>query len=162
MTTQQVTKPFDDLMSILPNIRDCDTNSNNCTCVDPSYNYGQKCTPHGIGNDKRTKNCTFGKTGNNQRENSVGGVKEEDADKYSYTVGTTTGRASFNQKDTNLGSQPPSLLFCSNPTGTGGTALPTKTKSQITPGTNGTIDSGEWKTSSVGNDTTQTNLGFDT
>lgn len=157
LTTKNV---FDDLLDIIPIVKDCNADKTKCLCTDPSYLYKNKCSIKPINTDHTGRSqCSYGKTGDNQAENSVSG-NLKNSDKYNYTVGTTTGRASFSKDTSGLGSQPPSLLFCANPTGTG--ALPTKTKSQITPGTDGSIDSGEWKTSSVGNDTTQTNLGFDT
>jgi hypothetical protein len=149
------TKPFDDLMSILPNIKSCDSNKTKCTCVDPSYNYGQKCNPHAIGSDKITTQCTFGTLKAPGYENSVSG-NLKNSDKYNYTVGTTTGRANFDKRNNNFNKQPPSLSFCSEPTAT---ALPTKTKSQIT-GTDGTVNTDSWVADNDGTDT-QTNLGFD-
>ena len=158
LTTKNV---FDDLLDIIPIVKDCNADKAKCLCTDPSYLYKNKCSikPRNTDHTGRSQ-CSYGKTGDNQLENSVSG-NLKNSDKYNYTVGTTTGRASFNQTSNDFRSQPASLLFCSNPTGTGGTALPTKTKSQIDPGTNGTIEAGEWNAPSVGTDT-QTNLGFDT
>lgn len=156
-STSTSTKPFDDLMSTLPNIKNCDTDKTKCTCVDPSYNYSQPCTPHAFGSDKRTTHCTFGKPGTGY-ENS-GNLP---ANKYNYTVGTTTGRANFAKEKTAFQTQPKSLLFCSDPIGTGGTggtALPTLTKSQIT-GSDGTVEPDTWDTDNNGTEK-QTNLGFD-
>lgn len=148
------TKPFDDLMSILPNIKNCDTDKSKCTCVDPSYNYDKKCAPHAIGGDKVTTHCTFGiqKAGGYESSGNL------NADKYNYTVGTTTGRANFDKENDTFSKQPKSLLFCSEPTTTG-KALPTQTKSQIT-GTDGNVVTDSWDTDNNGTDN-QTNLGFD-
>lgn len=151
------TKPFDDLMSILPNIKNCDTDKSKCTCVDPSYNYDKKCAPHAIGGDKVTTHCTFGIQKAGGYESSVS-ANLKNNDKYNYTVGTTTGRANFTKGTAAFQTQPPSLLFCSEPTTTG-KALPTQTKSQIT-GTGGSVDTDSWVTDTDGTDT-QTNLGFD-
>lgn len=152
---------FDDYLDILPLVKDCNKDKSKCLCTDPSYIYPNRCKINTINsnntNHSGRSHCTYGTPKTAGYENAVSG-NLKNADKYDYTVGTTSGRSNFNQKDTGLNSQPKSLLFCSDPTGTG--ALPTLTKSQIDPGTDGTINSGEWNTTSQGTES-QTNLGFD-
>lgn len=158
LTTKNV---FDDYLDILPLVKDCNKNKSKCLCTDPSYIYGKQCKINPIKsnntNHSGRSHCTYGTPKTPGYENSVSG-NLKNADKYDYTVGTTTGRTNFNQKNTGLISQPKSLLFCSDPTGTG--ALPTLTKSQITPASDGTINSDEWGAASQGTEN-QTNLGFD-
>lgn len=161
LTTKNV---FDDYLDILPLVKDCNKNKSKCLCTDPSYIYPKRCKINAINSNNTDhsgrSHCTYGTPKTPGYENAVSG-NLKNSDKYDYTVGTTTGRANFpatGQDSEGFRSQPKSLLFCSNPTGTG--ALPTLTKSQITPGSDGTISSNEWVAASQGTEN-QTNLGFD-
>ena len=168
MTTGHVTRStkhvFDDLMDVLPLIKACNNDVDNCACTDPSYNYTQKCVKKPGSEHSGRRHCTYGKPREQNDpvyENSlIAGTGTGD---YKHRVGTATGRKEFTPSTgtgtgTGTTSYPKGLLFCSNPTATGVDALPTQPKSNITIDENGTIDA--WNTENGGS-ANQPNLGFD-
>ena len=164
--------PFDDLMDVIPLIKDCKTKPSECSCTDPSFNYSTPCKINPVGSSaghSGRKQCTYGGNQNGgssggKYENSVSNSTKTDSKDFSFTIGTTGDRASFDPTSSGLGSQPRSILFCANPDpsqpGEGGkNALPTQTKSQVT-GSDGNVNANSWNSVKPGTDN-QPNLGFD-
>lgn len=166
--------PFDDLMDVMPLIKDCKTNKTKCACTDPSFNYSTPCKINPVGSNaghSGRKQCTYGgnqNTGSSggSYENSVSNSTKSDNKDFTFQVGTNTNRATFDPTSNTLGFQPRSILFCANPdpahssAGTDAGALPTQTKSQVTSNNSGGVNPNSWSQVKPGSDN-QPNLGFD-
>ena len=150
------TKPvFDDLMDMLPVIKDCASDGNKCACTDPSYQYPNTCSIKPVSSTDADHSgrvrCTYGKTGSGYENSTTSGAANNGD--FTFSVGTTTGKQQYTP-DTNTSSYPRGILFCSDPNAS---SLPTTSKSNITV-VDGTPSN--WDIANTGTGT-QPNLGFD-
>ena len=154
--------PFDDLLDLLPLIDDCNNDSTNCACTDPSYEYPNKCSIKPLddsGNNDHSgrQRCTYGPTGTSGYEKSASG--KTTTDDYTHSVKTSGGRKNFDPTESTTSIYPRGLLFCNNPLQG---ALPTASSTNLTPDENNpdNVSQAQWSTTNTGT-ANQPNLGFD-
>lgn len=159
--------PIQTLKDVSKAISSCDPSNNgkNCSCTDPSYIYTNQCKLGSLsqGTSTRTK-CYYGSTptGSSGPESSISSSLASKASlRLSVKPGNTERQfftSTNNNSPTVSGSNPiypASLLFCADPTGSGGTTLSTPSLSYST--TNNQFT--EWNTSTK--NIQSFNLGFD-